>query len=68
MDKHRWYNPNCIVGSGAEVERLRSIAGLIMNEKRNNMTPMNFEALLFLKLGFVNRSRSSQVSAGTRIL
>jgi hypothetical protein len=40
-DKHGYANPNFIVGSAAEVERLWSMAGLIMTDKRYSTTPMN---------------------------
>jgi hypothetical protein len=48
-DQHGYANPNFIVGSAAEVERLWSMAGLIMTDKRYSTTPMNFEAICFLK-------------------
>jgi hypothetical protein len=48
-EQHGYANPNFIVGSAPEVERLRSLAGLIMTEKRYSTTPVNFAAICFLK-------------------
>ena len=38
-----------VIGSAAEVERLWSIARYILTTTRSRMTPMMFEALLFLR-------------------
>ena len=43
---------NCafILGSVAEVERLRSISKYVLPENRRNMTPQLFEAVMFLSV------------------
>ena len=43
---------NCvyILGSAAEVARLWSLASYVLQDHRSSMTPMNLEALLFLKV------------------
>jgi hypothetical protein len=45
-----YMNPGFIVGSAAEIRRVWSAGGLIINKKRCKTIPMNFEALLFLKI------------------
>lgn len=45
-----YMNLNFILGSSAEIERLFSIAGRTLADQRQNMTPMLFEALVFLKV------------------
>lgn len=70
---HPYMNLNFILGSSAEIERLFSIAGRILADQRRNMTPMLFEALVFLKvnrgywdfrtvLSAMGNSNSSKVS------
>ncbi len=39
-----------ILGSAAEVERLWSVAKNVLKDNRKSMTPLLFEALLFLKV------------------
>jgi hypothetical protein len=48
-DRLGYRNANFILGSAAEVERLWSMAGLRMTEKRYSTSPMNFESISFLK-------------------
>jgi hypothetical protein len=48
-DKQGYYNLNFIIGSSAEVERLWSMAGLILTEKLYCTSPMLFETSCFLK-------------------
>jgi hypothetical protein len=38
-----------IFGSAAEVERLLSLASYVLQDHRSSITPMNLEALLFLR-------------------
>jgi hypothetical protein len=45
-----YMNPGFIVGSAAKIERVWSAGGLIINKKRGKTIPMNFKALLFLKI------------------
>eukprot|EP00171_Calliarthron_tuberculosum_P012024 IDg12024t1 len=46
----KYINCDFIIGSVAEVERLWSIAGNILCDNRMRMTPLLFEALVFLKV------------------
>jgi hypothetical protein len=45
-----YINCDFILGSAAEVERLRSIAGKVFPKDRANMHPIQVEALLFLRI------------------
>lgn len=47
---HPYMNVGFILGSSAEIERLFSIAGGILADHRQNMTPLLFETLVFLKV------------------
>ncbi len=50
MAKEEAYmNCNFILGSVAEVDRLWSVPKNILSRKRKHMTPLVFEAVLFLK-------------------
>jgi len=40
------------VGSAAEIERVWSMANFILVKERNSMSPIMFEALIFLKFNF----------------
>lgn len=47
---HSYVNCDFIIGSAAEVERLWSIAKHLLKDNHKSMSPLLFEALLFLKL------------------
>lgn len=50
-EPHQPYmNSQFILGSSAEIERLFSIAGGILADNRQGLTPLLFESLLFLKV------------------
>jgi len=53
-----YINSDFILASAAVVERLWSLAGLILTDNRKGMTPHLFEALLYLKVkdGFWTRA------------
>ncbi len=50
MNRTKYVNCDFILGSAAEVERLWSVAKNILKDNRKSMTPLLFEALLFLKV------------------
>ena len=50
MADNTYCNCDFILGSAAEVERLWSHAELIMRDNRRHISPILFEALLFLKV------------------
>ena len=45
-------NLDFVVGSAAEIERVWSMANFILVKERNSMSPIMFEALIFLKFNF----------------
>ena len=50
LGQDSYVNCDYILGSAAEVERLWSLASYVLQDHRSSMTPMNLEALLFLKV------------------
>ncbi len=49
-ESHKRVNCDFNLGSAAELERLWSVAKKILKDNRKSMTPLLFEALLFLKV------------------
>ena len=47
--RSKYHNLDCIGGSAAEVERFWSEAKFVLNDHRDKMSPIVFEALMFLK-------------------
>lgn len=62
-DHESYINCDYILGSVAEVERLWSMARYVLQDHRSSMSPMNLEALLFLKvnIGFWDLATVAQV-------
>ncbi len=49
-ETEKYINSDFILGSVAEIERLRSLAKNVLTDNRKSMTPLVFEAVLFLKV------------------
>lgn len=73
------YNPaieKCVLGSAAEIKRVRSMAGCVLAKQHSTLSPLVFELIMYLKynvrlwgLGDVskaNKSRMKNTDAGQK--